>query len=248
MQFQPRAGLTLLLITLAVLFSWLGYWQYERMHEKKSVIDNFNNAPVLDLDEASSDETAYVRVKVSGRYQPGFQLLLDNKMFQGRPGVHVFTLFIPENSEPLLINRGWLPMPLDRLSLPQFVTPSKTVSISGLLSRPNEDGVRLGDAEDIEPDSEAQLVTYLDMQQARDALDGALSEKILLLDATDSTGFQGRNWQPATILPSQHGAYSVQWFAMALAALMIWLALSFRRNKPVSPGPAAAGSTYRNRK
>ena len=41
-------------------------------------------------------------------------------------------------------------------------------------------------------------------------------------------GFEDRQWKAAVMPASTHGAYAVQWFALAAAAIVIWLTLGYR--------------------
>jgi len=47
-----------------------------------------------------------------------------------------------------------------------------------------------------------------------------------LLDDHQDGGFK-RDWRPATIKPVRHIGYAVQWFALALTVVIIYLVLSF---------------------
>jgi cytochrome oxidase assembly protein ShyY1 len=132
----------------------------DRMAEKQELMDQFNNAPELGLAEAIAQKRSFAHVQVSGGYQVDWHLLLDNKLQNGRAGVHVLTLFRPDHSQPILVNRGWLPLPPDRGNLPEIPTPTRLVEISGILAPPVEDGFRLGEPEHLE-DLSGALITYL---------------------------------------------------------------------------------------
>jgi cytochrome oxidase assembly protein ShyY1 len=218
----------------------LGIWQIDRMREKQVLIEQFETAPQLDLSQAVARQWQFARVRAHGHYQLGWHLLLDNKIQDGRAGVHVLTLFQPDRGEPILVNRGWLPLPGDRTTLPEIPTPHDLMEISGILTRPVEDGFRLGEPERLGPLNGTHLITYLQMNEIARALGGALSPWIIQLDAADDSGFGRRDWTPAVILPAQHSAYAVQWFALALANVIIWLTLGWRRAQNPKPGAASA--------
>jgi cytochrome oxidase assembly protein ShyY1 len=228
MQLRPFTVLGLVLLPLLVLFTWLGLWQLQRMHEKQELIDRFKHPAELELPQAHADGSLFAHVRVSGRYNLSWHLLLDNKILDGRVGVQALTLFQADDGLPILVNRGWLPLPPDRHSLPEIPTPSGQLDISGILTRPAEGGVRLGEPENLENLAGTRLITYFDMSELNAVLGKKLSPWLIQLDAGDSTGFDGRNWQPTVMLPAQHGAYAVQWFALALAMPIIWLALGWK--------------------
>jgi len=132
----------------------------------------------------------------------------------------------------LLVNRGWLPMQSDRRQLPEIPTSPDKQLISGMLRKPTTGGPRLGGADRLVTDHWPQLVTYFDHDVISGALEEPLEGWVLLLDPDDPSGFEDREWQPATMAPAVHRAYAWQWFSLAVATLIIWLALGFRRGRP----------------
>ncbi len=236
MRFRFPARATLGLLPLAVAFAWLAHWQWQRMHEKSILQAQFEQPRSLSYPAAIESPDAYVRVELTGRYNSDWHLLRDNRMEAGRPGVEVHSLFRPNQGPALLVNRGWLPMAADRRSVPSVPTPAETLTITGRLAPPPAAGVRLG-----EPDSLAELagptlVTYLELARVAAVLDEEISPSILLLDAADASGFGARAWKPAEMLPEQHQAYAVQWSALALAVVIMWFTLAFRRRALPEPG------------
>jgi surfeit locus 1 family protein len=229
MPFKPSLKLTLILLLLAALFLRLGFWQLERKSEKQQLFDAFEQAPLQELGQALSGDAPFVRVEAWGRYDTQRHLLLDNRLHQGRAGVQVLTPFQLQDGRQILVNRGWLPMPPDRRSLPAFETAGDWRTITGILVWPPAGGPRLGEADRLDSEHWPQLVTYLDLEQASAALGTSLQPRLIQLDPQDPTGFEGRDWQPAVMGPEVHGAYALQWFSLALAALIIWLALGYRR-------------------
>lgn len=224
------------MLPLAAFTAWLGFWQLDRMSEKQDLINLFENAPSLDLSLAVADERQFARVQTSGRYESSWHLLLDNKIQDGRVGVHVISLFRPVSGMPTLVNRGWLPLSPRRIELPEFDTPSDQLTISGILLRPVTSGIQLGEPEHLDILNGPRLITYLDMSEIEDTLNGDLSPWMIQLDSREATGFGNRDWKPAVILPPQHRAYAVQWFALAIAIVIFWLVLSWRPGRRPNTG------------
>lgn len=235
MSFRPSIKLTLVLLVLALVFLRLGIWQTDRRAEKQLLFERFGNAPVLSLEEALLQQEQFARIEARGRYDTERHILLDNRIFNGKPGVHVLTPFSLENGTQILVNRGWLPLPADRRSLPAVPTSGQDRVIRGILNRPSTGGQRLGEADIVKPDDWPQLVTYLDVQAVGEALGSPLQPWLVQLDADDASGFEDRQWQAAVMTPEVHGAYALQWFALAAAALVIWIVLGIRR-----PGTGSA--------
>jgi surfeit locus 1 family protein len=231
MIFKPSIKLTLVLLVLALVCARLGTWQMDRKSEKQLLFQQFEEAPVLSIEDAIASSAVFARVEVAGHYDPVRHILLDNKVLDGRAGVHVLTPFVMQDGREILVNRGWLPLPPDRRSLPDVVTDDAQRTISGVLVKPPAGGPRIGDADRLERNHWPQLVTYLDIGTVGEALDVTLESWLLQLDPADVSGFQGREWKPAVMGPEVHGGYAVQWFALAFTSLIIWIVLGVRRAK-----------------
>ena len=236
MFFKTSARLTLPLLVLALVFGRLGLWQMERMSEKEELFQQFENAPLLTIEQALAREQRFARVEAFGRYDARRHILLDNRILNGRAGVHALTPFSMENGTTLLVNRGWLPMPPDRLSLPAVPTPEAALTIRGRLNRMPLDGLRIGEADVLTADQWPQLVTDLDPQAVAAALGGALAPWILQLSEHDASGFEGRQWKAAVMEPEVHGAYAFQWFSLSAAVVVIWVVLGIRRGRSQTKG------------
>jgi len=236
MQLRPSAAQSLILLSLAALFAWLGQWQLERKQQKEELLELYANAPQFEYPQVDGLNLPYARVQLTGQYDRNWQLLVDNKVFNGRAGVHVLTLFHPTFGKPVLVNRGWLPLGPDRSILPDVPTPENRTQISGMLVNPSEDGVRIGEPQKLAGLAMPMLVTYLSMSEVSSALDGKVSQQLLQLDARDTSGFQDRGWKPTVMMPAQHGAYALQWFSLSLAIVVIWFTLSWRRGRQPHPG------------
>lgn len=231
MRFRPSLYLTILLTVLALVFLRLGLWQLDRKAEKTALFEAFESAPEMRIERALENEVNLARIEARGRYDPSRHLLLDNRIWKGRVGVHVLTPFTLSDGRMLLVNRGWLPLPPDRRSLPDVPTEAADRLLHGRLVRPPSGGPKLGEADVLRPDRWPQLVTYLDLPAAADALDAPLLPWIVQLDARDASGFEDRQWQPAVMQPALHGGYAVQWFGLFAATVFIWLTLGFRKGR-----------------
>lgn len=231
MFFRTSIKLTVLLGVLSFIFGSLGLWQLERKAVKQALFDQFDNATALPVMEAIEIEEKYALVDAYGHYDSERHILLDNKIEEGRPGVYVFTPFTLQNGTSLLVNRGWLPMPADRRSLPDVPTGDSMTTIKGRLNRLPATGTRVGDADVLVTDRWPQLVTYLDLLPVSQALDLPLAPWLIQLDTTDPSGFGNRKWTAATMGPGIHGAYAFQWFALAAASAGIWIVLGIRRGR-----------------
>ena len=229
MYFRTSIKLTLVLLALALLFARLGWWQLERKTEKQLLFEQFGNGPLLSIEQALERGEKFARVEAYGRYDPLHHVLLDNKILNGRAGVHVLTPFTLGNGTGILVNRGWLPLPPDRRSLPEVDTDDSMKTISGILNKPSTGGPRIGEPDVLVMDRWPQLITYLDLDSVSAAMDKSLEPWLLQLEPEDESGFEGRQWQAAVMGPEVHGAYALQWFSLAAAAFIIWITLGVRK-------------------
>jgi len=229
MYFRTPIKLTLALLALALLFARLGWWQLERKTGKELLFEQFGNGPLLSLEQALEHGQKFARVEAYGHYDPSRHVLLDNKILNGRAGVHVLTPFTLDDGTEILVNRGWLPLPPDRRSLPEVDTDDSMRTIGGILNKPSSGGPRIGEPDVLVMDRWPQLVTYLDLDSVSAAMDTSLEPWLLQLEPEDESGFEGRQWQAAVMGPEVHGAYALQWFALAAAAFIIWITLGVRK-------------------
>ena len=222
---------TVVLGLLVAVFISLALWQWESKAEKEILVAEFEMAPELPLADALAGAVRFAKVTASGRFDPR-SLLLDNRVFRGRAGVAVLTPFHLANGGVLLVDRGWLRMPPDRRQLPEPSSPAEMVIIQGTLNRPPAPGLRLGEQDLLLGGDWPKLITYLDPAIVARRLDTELLPWIIQLDPASPHGFEDRQWPVATMTPEKHGAYAVQWMALAGAAFAAWIALA-RRHKRI---------------
>jgi len=220
-----------MLLLLATLFANLGMWQTRRAAEKTVLEQQFLGAPALPLKIAIARGERFAHIDVSGRYDPERHILLDNQVWNGRAGVHVFTPFRTGDGSTILVNRGWLPLGADRNTLPGIPTPQHQMVLRGILNKTPTPGRALGEADKLVRDRWPQLVTYLQITDISKALQIPLMEQIVQLSAAEQTGFEGRDWKPVFLGSDRHRAYAFQWFALMVACLALWVFISYR--KPV---------------
>lgn len=240
MVIERPAAASLVLLPLALLLGALGWWQMERMKERQALIEGFDEAPSMTLSRAIESGSRFARISATGRFDTERHILLDNMVLDGRPGVHVFTPFQTFSGTTILVNRGWKPMAADRRSVPEIWTPAVPVGVRGILAPPPQHRQRLGSPDEWASDDWPQLVTYLDLDRAADALGKALPDWVVWLAPEDPAGFEGRDWSPAVMTPDRHRGYAIQWFALALTALVIWGILLFRATRGNAAGDDGA--------
>ena len=220
---------TLLVLTV---FTSLGYWQLER-GSVKSAMQAKQNQPDSDFESVSlplRDLQAwrYKKVSLFGEYQPGRQFLLDNQVRDGVAGYNIFTPFQDSKSQLwFLVDRGWLPQARYRQVLPDIDFAAQPGRVAGTIYVPYDEPYRLGGIDDGEKQAWPRRVQYIDYQQLSVRFGKALQKFTLRLDANQANGYR-RDWSAAALPASKHYGYALQWFAMALAVIILWWLYSLK--------------------
>ena len=223
--------LAALLVILAC--ARLAVWQLDRADHKRTLIDQWTDAPAVTLAAAAENPRAvYTRVEGRGRFDAERQVFLDNQIRLNHAGVHVFTPFIPESGERFyLVNRGWQPWSRQADGWPQYSTATDPITLRGRLSDPPRVGVQLGRAAPLDVKDWPNLMTYFDLERLREAYGSDLASQVILLDPDHPAHLSGDEWQLINMGPERHRAYAFQWASIGLAVLVIWLVLTLRSRR-----------------
>jgi surfeit locus 1 family protein len=235
-QFKPSLIPSVAFVLIFPVLLGLGFWQLDRAEQKQQILSERSERggdDALDLGDmrplGAGDR--YRAAHVSGRYLEGRHWLLDNRMRAGRAGYHVFTLFAldePPDGRAVLVNRGWLPVGPSREFLPTVTTPEGRLSLRGRLDLPASVGIEL-DVGDLTGLAPVMVVQHLDLEELAAATGAELLPYALVLDEGEAGVFD-RDWSRAPgITPEKHLGYAVQWFALALALLIIYVGVNTRR-------------------
>lgn len=243
-EFAPRAWTVLLTGVAMAVFISLGSWQLERGREKEGLVQAFQQGKQSSVELAEGvaldDLPRYQHVRATGSYEPGRQVLLDNMPSQaGKPGYRVLTPLRRTGSDRLLlVDRGWVPLGASRATLPDVAVAADVRAVWGRLDSLPAPGVRVGEAGTPGDANWPRVLNFPQQADLERALGNPVESRILLLDPAATDGFE-RAWRPAMRFgPERHYGYAVQWFAFAIVALVIFIALNLRR-----VGAGAASTT-----
>jgi len=234
-RFRPSLLSSALLGCLALAFLWLGNWQLDRAAQKAALQRSFDDAPAFKTLPNGDAAARYARVDAWGQFDTRRHILVDNQVLRARAGVHVLTPLHLADGRHILVNRGWLPLPPDRRSLPDIPTDAEPTSLPGILDELSPSGRRLGGPDRLDQDSWPQLVTYPDIGDIAAALNLELYPYVLLLGPDHPAGFEGREWKPVNTDANKHRARALQWFTFLAATVIIWLVLGFQRGARACP-------------
>lgn len=233
MKISVDPAMTVAAILLTALFATLSHWQWQRGQEKRALQvqsdANAEEAPIgrWDLAEVMRDpaEARYRRVILRGSFLPERQLLLDNRIYQGRVGVEVVTPFeVADLDQLLLVNRGWVPWD-DRRVLPNVSIDAEAREITGQIYL-SEPGFRLGEM-DIPGQGWPRVIQYFDYAALSERLEHPVMPFTVRLSDDGASEFV-RDWPVVPFTPERHDAYAFQWGMLALSVIVVYLLLALR--------------------
>lgn len=235
--FAPPAWAVLLTVLGLVLFGSLGGWQLERAREKQALSDAFlrGGAQAVDATARDFDGLArYQRIRLRGTYDGTRQVLIDNMpSAAGRPGYRVLTpLARADGRGWVLVDRGWVPLGATRADLPDLAVDAGEREVSGILDVLPVPGLRVGPAASPGDADWPRVMLFPTEADVESALEVDVESRVVLLDADAADGFE-REWRPALGFgPQRHLGYAIQWFAFAVVAVVLLVALNLRRVDP----------------
>ena len=237
LEFSPGRWPTVITIVLFGILLSLGFWQLDRAGQKRLLLAEYNagaRATVLRLDAGVRSVTGlqYQFASATGHFDAEHQFLLDNRTHEGVAGYEVLTpLILRDAAVGVLVNRGWIPLGVSRQALPQIPVGRGERTVTGRLKEPALKGFTLGD-EEIRR-GWPYRVQRVDINRLAGELGYPLLPLELLLDPGQPDGYV-RDWHPLmTFGPERNVGYAVQWFGLAAALIVIYLAVNLR--KPGEP-------------
>jgi surfeit locus 1 family protein len=163
---------------------------------------------------------------VRGRFDPQYQILLDNQVEGDVAGYHVITPFRADNQKAVvLVDRGWVPMG-ERAKLPAIETPDGLLDIEGFAWVPSTKFYEL--VKQIDTDRWQPVWENMDMQRYSKAVPFAVLPFVMRLDASSPAGFS-RLWVKPAERIEMHIGYAWQWWGFSLAVAAIWLVVNFKK-------------------
>lgn len=236
--FRLSPGIFSTFVTLVLLYTMisLGFWQLGRAEFKDTLqqtIEERKTMSVSALDEltGSVDDRRYMPTGFVARYDAGHTFFLDNRIYNGRVGYHVFTPAKLGDDKAVLVARGFVDIGESREQLPELDTPSYDLRFEGLLDVEPSRGLVLTD--DVQQlDGWPVVLQYLDLDEASDMLGYELYDMVLWLHDEP----EGKNGVLTYDLPvlnlnsAKNNGYAFQWFAMSIALIGIYVFVNIKRD------------------
>jgi surfeit locus 1 family protein len=232
--FKPTWLPTLATLILLPGLLSLGFWQLHRAEQKRNLLAQYSlgqSQHPLPLNEVLKQDRQFdfLPVSVTGVYQNQRQVLLDNQSHDHSLGYHALTPLLEKTTgKIILVDRGWIPRVANQ-GLPLFDAVAGEQHLTGYLKKPSHNPFILGQNER-NPGQWPRLIQQVEIANLQASFGVKLYPFILLLDASQPHGFI-RDWHPVVLSPERHMGYAFQWFSLAGALLIIYLALNIKRKE-----------------
>lgn len=231
--FSPNVLPLMATIVLVSIFAGLGRWQLDRMYEREVIeAQRLSNATqsqqLLPSTKEGVEQWRYAPILLKGVWLPDKQFLLDNQVRKKQAGYNVLTPFRLDDQRIVLVDRGWVPLVNGaRDELPDIAfTAQGAQSISGTLYTPFEKMTL--DPKFFQANGWPAVIATLDFQFIGSLLGVTLEPLTLRMDPDQPHGYS-RQWPAPPFPPERHLSYAVQWFSLALAVLVLFIALNTKR-------------------
>lgn len=226
--------LAFLALLVMSLFIGLGCWQLSRAQQKKTLILEFkkrsNLAPIREQQLNNQDDLRFYPVEVAGKFDNQHHVLLDNKTFHGQVGYELYTPFlITKSKQWILVDRGFIPLGSSRKILPHINSVEGEKIIKGMLNQAPR-LFSLGKMQEGETFTWPLRLQYIDLGALSTLMNRSLFSQVIILSPQDSHALL-QEWQIVTMSPERHVGYAIQWFALALTLLILFIALNCGYNK-----------------
>jgi surfeit locus 1 family protein len=212
-----------------VLFVTAGHWQQSRMEHKLALRTQFDAAgavvpAALPADGVDWAAWRYRPVAVAGTFDASRQVLIDNRIEEGRVGYHVVTPLLLVDGRAVLVDRGWIAAGESRAQLPMAAPPKGPMTLRGRVNIPTPNYVELT--------RDAPVGTvWQNLDPARFATATGLHVLPIVLEQTeaiDAADKLVRNWPAPDFGIDRHRIYMVQWYLFAATAAGLWLFFTLR--------------------
>ncbi|STX50601.1 Uncharacterized conserved protein [Legionella busanensis] len=221
------------LMIMGVIFSssffiYLGIWQLNRAHEKKSMLitEKYLSEKSPIKWQVNSNPKQYQQIIVQGQYLPQ-NFLLDNQHYEHQFGYNVLTPLLLSDGKVILIDRGWIKGDLDRRKLPTITFLNKSLQLLGQVYYPSSKNWVLGQILE-EKTPNLAVIEQIDPVKISQFLHKSVYPFIIRLHKLEKNGYI-REWAVISMPPARHKAYALQWFAMALAIWVIFIGLNLKK-------------------
>jgi surfeit locus 1 family protein len=236
-RFRPRLLPTVAAVAAIALFVSAGQWQHRRMAEKEALRAQFDAANAAAASPLPADPAVdwtawrYRPVIAAGTFDAARQILIDNKIENGRAGYHVVTPLRMPDGRTVLVDRGWVGAGETRAQLPPAAPPAGAISVHARVNIPTSRYIELSGG------APAGAV-WENLDPARVAKATGVALLPIVLEQTAPMGAGDdlvRAWPAPDFGIERHRIYMVQWYLFAALVAGLWLWFNLRRLRAAGP-------------
>ena len=219
---------------LAVVFVSLGLWQLDRHAERQAdnaLGEERLSQPPVPLEglllEAQNDlgSIEYRRSFETGRFDVSSEVLIRSQVHQGASGFHVITPLITEHGGAVLVNRGWVPLPMDSVPVAEAAPDPLVGRVDGWVHR-TQTKPALGPADPA--DGNLEIMNRVDIDRIQDQVDYPLEPVYLVMESSEGD-LPIPSELPDFENEGPHLAYAFQWFGFAVVVVVGFVLLMRNR-------------------
>jgi surfeit locus 1 family protein len=242
---RSRVGWFVVALACALLTARFGVWQLSRAHTKlasEALIAERGVMPALAAGDLARDaataETQWQRhIDLTGEWDSAHTVYLMNRTMDERSGFYVMTPLRLPDGGAVVVQRGWIARDDgDPMKAPAVPMPTGTVKLHGHVAPWPSHWIDIGHG------AGGPVRQNLELAALTTESGLALRPETVVEDATADNAHDGlrRDWPPPTggVSVTTNYGYAVQWFAMSIAFLGLYVWLQFIRPRR----PAAADS------
>ena len=237
-RFRPRLVPTVAMVAFVALCVVAGNWQRSRMHGKEALRAQYDAlaaaAPApLPAMPAGGDWAAerFRPVIARGEFDAAHQIYIDNKIHAGRAGYHVVAPLKLGDGRFVLVDRGFIGGGASRAELPAAPPPKGEVTVEGRLDLP-------GAYFELKSETPSGPL-WQNLDPAKFSAATGVSVLPAIIEQTappfPDDGL-ARVWPAPDFGVDRHRIYMWQWYAFAVLAMTLWIALNWRREARAGNG------------
>lgn len=215
---------------MVVLMTGLGFWQLERLDERKA--DNTDvriasQAPARPIEDllGDADVLDHTTVTVTGTYRDDLSFLVANRTFDTQPGSWLATPVELADGRIVVVGRGWVSRRWVAGEDPQSIdVPTGSVTVTGRLFE-SVDGGRIGQGSAALPE-----VSRVDLDTIEELLGADVVDRWVQLATQEPAGGDLPVPVPPPLLDDgPHLSYAFQWFFFATGTVIAYVLILRRR-------------------
>ncbi len=225
-------------IACALLAARLGVWQLSRAHQKTSaaeLIAERGTLPALPADALAHDAEAGAaqwqrRIALHGRWDGAHTVFLMNRTMNDRSGFFVLTPLRLSDGSAVVVQRGWIEGDVDPSKAPTVATPGGDVNVDARVAPWPAHRIELGQMAAGPLRQNLELAPFA-------AESGLALRPVTAIEQANGDNAKdglGRDWPAPDGNAATNYGYAVQWFAIGLAILVLYVYVQFFRRRTPS--------------